>query len=88
MSKAFQCSKRHRWHSEKSDCCPVCSRKSEDLVAKSSDMCPSCAVRGQLWLGVSGLSYCDHCGFEWDASLSQIDRLQKILDFKKNKSQY
>lgn len=84
MMRTFQCSDKHRWQSELSDRCPECSKLSEDLVAIMVDeMCPCCGVRGGIWGGVNHINYCDHCNFKWDVNLSQIDRLQKILDFKK-----
>jgi hypothetical protein len=83
--KKFQCSKRHRWETGESSHCPDCFRPSDDVVEKSGEMCPSCARRGSLWSGVSGLSYCDECGFEWDTAMKKIDILQGILDFKKNR---
>jgi NMD protein affecting ribosome stability and mRNA decay len=83
VESSFQCSKKHRWPAGESGHCPTCFRPSEDVVKHLDDMCPSCAVSGKLWLGVSGLSYCDHCGFECDTRLNPVQRLQSILDFKK-----
>lgn len=83
----FQCSKKHRWPDSESSHCPQCHRPSDDIVVFSwSEMCPSCAVRGKLWHGVSGRLYCDHCDIELEAGLNQVERLQKILDFKKNRA--
>lgn len=80
----FQCSKKHRWSAGMADYCSSCSKQSEDLVLKKPDeMCPCCGRHGGLWGGVNSTNYCDYCGFEWDVNLSKIDRLQKILDFKK-----
>jgi hypothetical protein len=86
MIANFQCSKKHRWPAGESAHCPSCFRPSEDVVDQIDQMCPSCAVRGQLWLGVSGLTYCDHCSFECESDVTQVERLQRVLDHRKKRS--